>query len=108
MKRNESTAEKIAENFVPVELRSLDSKKRLTLGEKVLKLVNTHTNADQFKIYYGEDGDILLRPMVSISGKEAWVYRNPEALKRIRQGLSEAAEGKIAKVKNLKKFADSL
>ncbi|MBM3252835.1 MAG: hypothetical protein FJZ16_01100 [Candidatus Omnitrophica bacterium] len=96
------------EKFVPLGIKTIDSKNRITLGEKILKLITAQTRANEFQIFYGEEGDILLRPMVSIPSKEVWVYRNPEVFKRIRQGLTEAKEGKVEKAKDIDKFLKSL
>ncbi|MFH1857026.1 MAG: hypothetical protein ABH836_07400 [Candidatus Omnitrophota bacterium] len=97
-----------SEKFIPMGIKSLDSKNRITIGEKILKLISAQTGAEEFKIFYGEEGDILLRPMVSIPGKEAWIYRNPKVMKLLRQGLAEAGEGKTEKVKNLDNFLKDL
>jgi len=98
----------IKEKFVPVGIKTVDSKNRITIGEKVVKLITAQTGADEFQIFYGEEGDILLRPMVSIPSKEAWIYQNPKVLKLIRQGLKEAKQGKTEKVENLKEFLEEL
>jgi len=55
-------------------------------------------------VYVGEDGDILLRPVVTIPSKEAWIYENPTVLEGIRKGLFEANQGKLKKSKILKLF----
>ena len=47
--------------------RTIDSKNRITIGEKITKLISTQTEADKFQIFFNEEGDILLRPMVSIT-----------------------------------------
>ena len=33
--------------------------------------------------------------------KEAWIYKTPEILNKIKKGLKEARDGKTKKVKNL-------
>lgn len=98
----------INEKFVPVGIKTIDSKNRITIGEKIVKLITAQTGADEFQIFYGEDGDILLRPMVSIPSKEAWIYQNPNILKFIRQGLKEAKQEKTERVENLEEFLESL
>lgn len=94
--------------FVPVGIKTIDSKNRITIGERIVKLISAQTGADEFQIFYGEDGDILLRPMVSIPSKEAWIYQNPDVLKSIRQGLTEAKREKTEKVENLEEFLEDL
>jgi len=100
--------ENLNEKFISIGRKTVDSKSRITLGRKILKLITAQTGAEEFQIFYGEDGDILLRPMVSIPSKEAWIYENPKVLKAIKQGLVEAEQGKIEKVKDLDKFFDNL
>jgi len=96
------------EKFVPMGIKAIDSKNRITIGEKILKLITAQTGAEEFQIFYGEEGDILLRPMVSIPTREAWIYQNLKVLKLIRQGLAEAEQGKTEKVENLDEFLKDL
>ncbi len=96
--------ENINEKFISVDVKTLDSKKRISLGEKILKMLADKFPAKSFKVYVGEDGDILLRPVVTIPSKEAWIYENPTVLEEIRKGLSEANQGSLKKTKNLEDF----
>ena len=104
----EEVIESLPERFTAVDIKKVDSKKRINLGEKILKLVSAKNKTDAYKVFVGEDGDVLLRPIVAIPSKEAWVYQNPKVLEQIRQGLSESAEGKVTKVKDLDKFIEGL
>ncbi|MBI2363018.1 MAG: hypothetical protein HYV15_06520 [Elusimicrobia bacterium] len=76
-----------------------DSKKRI-----VLKRVRNPGKA--YRVYQNEAGQILLDPLVSIPAAEAWLYKNRGALSAVRQGLKEAAEGKLSKPKSFAKYAD--
>ena len=91
--------------FKAVDVRTVDSKNRISLGEKILRALK---KVDAFKIFIGREGDILLRPMVNVPMKEAWVYKNPKALKQIRQGLKEAKEGSAKEITDLEAFFESL
>lgn len=104
MKTNEDILNGINEEFKAVGVKSLDSKNRLNIGEKILR----HLRVDAFKVFIGEEGDILLRPVVNIPSREAWIYQNPDVLKRIQNGLKDAQEGKIKQVKNVQKFLNNL
>jgi len=104
----EETINNINGKFIPAGIRTFDSKNRITIGEKIIKLISTQAKADGFQIFYSEEGDILLRPMVSIPSKEAWIYQHPKVLESIRQGLTEVKEGKTEKVENLKEFLENL
>lgn len=104
----EGTTYNITGKFIPAGIRTFDSKNRITIGEKIVKLISARAKADGFQIFYSEEGDILLRPMVSIPSKEAWIYQNPKVLGSIRQGLAEAKQEKTEKVENLEEFLEVL
>ncbi|HRU38410.1 MAG TPA: hypothetical protein P5511_00935 [Candidatus Goldiibacteriota bacterium] len=59
---------------------------------------------DGFQVFVGKDGDILLRPSVSIPAKEAWIYKNPEVIGAIRQGLKDIREGRTIRVDDPDKY----
>jgi hypothetical protein len=98
----------VEEKFIAVGIKTVDSKNRINLGEKVLKAISSKSKADAYKVFVGKDGDILLKPVVVVPSREAWIYDNPKVLKQIRDGLSEASEGKVEKVKDLDKFFKEL
>lgn len=108
MKAKKNTVTVGNEKFIPMGIKTMDSKNRLTISERILKLVSTQTRHEEFQIFYGEEGDILLRPMVSIPARETWIYRNPKVLRLIRKGLIEADLKRIEKVENLDKFLEEL
>jgi hypothetical protein len=98
----------VKEKFMPVDTRLLDSKHRITLGGRLYRVVSSKMKIDSYQVFVGKDGDILLRPAVSIPSSEAWVYRNPGVIGKVRQGLKEAAAGKTEKVDNLEDFLNAL
>jgi hypothetical protein len=99
----------LKEEFRLFDIKNVDSKNRIGLG-KVIKLVSeiVKAKADGFEVYYGEDGDILLRPKVSIPAKEAWIYKNPKVIRKIRKGVGDLKEGRIEKVDDLDEFFKKL
>ena len=105
--RKKQTLE-VREMFMLVDTRPLDSKHRITVGGKLQKLMSGKMKIDSYQVFIGKEGDILLRPAVSVPSNEAWVYRNPEVIGKIRQGLKEAAEGKIEKADDLEGFLSDL
>lgn len=107
LKKSQEVLE-IKEKFIPVDTRPLDSKHRITLGGRLYKLLMNKMKIDSYRVFVGKEGDILLRPAVSIPSSEAWVYRNPEVIGKIRKGLEEAGEGKTEKVDDLEGFLDKL
>jgi len=99
----------IKEKFKLIGVGSLDSKKRITLKNKVIKEPPLNNmEIDAFEILVGSEGDILLRPMTNILSKELWVHQNPEALESIQRGIQNVKEGRVTKVKNLDKFFKEL
>ena len=99
---------KVDEKFVSVGIKTVDSKNRINLGEKILKIIDSKGRADAYKVFIGKEGDILLRPVITIPAREAWIYEHPEILKKIRKGLEEAGKGKTKKVNDLDKFFEEL
>lgn len=98
----------IHEEFMPYHTKPLDSKYRITLGNRLTKLIGRRMNVEAYQIFVGRNGDILLRPTVSIPSSEAWVYRNPEVSAKLRKGLEEAREGKTERVDDLDFFLEKL
>jgi hypothetical protein len=98
----------INEEFMPYHTKPLDSKYRITLGNRLARLIGKRINVEAFKIFVGKNGDILLRPTVSIPSNEAWVYRNLKVIARVRAGLEEAREGKTERVDDLDSFLENL
>lgn len=76
-----------------------DSKKRV-----VLKRVKNPGKS--YRVYQNASGQILLDPLVTIPASEAWLYKNKEALASVRQGLKEASEGKLVKMRSFAKYAN--
>lgn len=97
----------IQEKFEEFDTKTIDSKNRLNLGEKIREII-AKTKADAFQIFIGDEGDILLRPVVTIPSKEAWIYQNPNVLKRIRKGFQDAGEGRTKQIKDVKNFLKNL
>ena len=98
----------VHEEFVPYQTKPLDSKHRITLGGKLTRSIGKRMKTEAYQIYIARNGDILLRPAVSIPSSEAWVYQNPAVIGRLRTGLQEAGEGKAQRVDDLDAFFKKL
>jgi len=102
----------IGERFERVGTTRLDTKKRVTLGAifrifrraKPLNKVPIET----FETFIGSEGDILLRPRVSIPARELWVHQSPKVIESIQRGMRDIKEGRVTKVKDLDKFFKEL
>jgi len=98
--------EKDNQEFIPIDIRSIDSKNRITLGERVIKKISGQNRVNQFQVLIGQYGDILLRPLTTIPSREVWIYEKPELIGQIRKGLQEAKEGNTETIKNLDEFLE--
>ena len=99
----------VNEEFLSLDTRPLDSKHRITLGGRLLKAISQKVRkVDSYQVLLGKNGDILLRPAVSIPASEAWIYENPKVIGKIRKGLAEAGQGKMEVVRDLDAFLGNL
>jgi hypothetical protein len=69
-----------------------DAKKRVVLRNITVEEGVT------YHIYKNSIGQIVLDPQVTIPASEMWLFNNKEALALVRQGLSDAAQGKVSKI----------
>lgn len=74
----------------------MDSKYRVCLGNLLSQDERDHLSS--FRISRGKDGKIILDPLVEIPAREHWIYKNPDAMASLMQGLEEAKEGKIVEM----------
>ncbi len=81
----------ITSNFSSMGTRSVDERKRVTLGDIL-------GDSERLQIFQNAQGEILLKPVVEIPASEAWLFNNKKALAAVKRGLQQAAEGKISKL----------
>ena len=90
----------------------IDERKRLSLAKALgilkerLGELEGQFEALHFRVYVNAAGQILLDPAVSVPIREMWLYRNPIALAKVREGLSQAAGGKLHDLVSFAKYAD--
>ena len=95
MKTKQNGKIKISASYTQVDTKTVDAKHRITVGEPLAP-------GYRVQIYKNEDdGTVLLVPCVEIPAREAWLYKNPKALKSVLQGIKDAEEGRLHKL-NLK------
>jgi len=100
---------KIVEDFKRMGIARLDTKNRITLGTLLKKFKTlTRTSINDFEIFVGNNGDILLRPRTAIPTRELWVQQNPKILQSIQKGMQDVKEGRVTRVKDLDKFFEEL
>lgn len=71
--------------------RTIDERNRLTIGE-ILK------GYKRVRLYRNDSGEVLLQPIAEIPASELWLFRNPEAINEVREGLRDAAQGKVSRL----------
>jgi hypothetical protein len=76
-----------------------DSKGRIALGALA-------KGVSSFRVHQEEGGRLVLEPYAEIPAREAWLYKNPEALAMVEQGLRESAEGKIVRMGSFAQYLD--
>lgn len=76
-----------------------DSKGRIALGAFA-------KGVSSFRVHKEESGRVVLEPFVEIPERERWLYKNPEALAMVEQGLRESAEGKTVRMGSFTQYLD--
>lgn len=76
-----------------------DAKGRINLG----KLAE---GVSSFRAHRTEDGNIILEPYSEIPAREKWLFDNPQALKAVKAGLTQAAAGETSSLGSFAKYAD--
>lgn len=80
------------------EVRRVDPSGRLSLGRD--------RAGEHFDITEHPDGTLVLTPVSIIPKREAWLYKNPEAMALLQKGLSESGRGEAAFVESFAQYAE--
>ncbi len=90
----------------------IDERKRMSLA-KVLAVLAERLGdsagpleALHFRVYVNSAGQVLLDPALSVPVHEMWLYRNRDAIAKVREGLTQAAQGNLHDLGSFDKFAD--
>lgn len=67
-----------------------DSKGRISLGKLAKGFSSFQATQDSM-------GRIVLEPFTEIPAREKWLFENQAALTAVREGLDQAAQGKVRK-----------
>lgn len=76
-----------------------DAKGRITLGHLA-------DGVSRFSVAETPDHKIILEPFTEIPTHEKWLFANKTALKKVEQGLKDAAKGRISSLGGFSKFVD--
>lgn len=74
----------------------IDNKFRICLGSFLSK--EERDQFSSFRVSRQEDGTIILDPLIEISAREHWIYKNPKALASLMRGIEDAKAGRIVDV----------
>ena len=80
------------------ELRKPDAQGRIALGKEC--------RDETYSVTREPNGDIVLRPVVVLHKREAWLYANPDALASVRRGMEQAAAGDVHDRGSFASFAE--
>lgn len=75
---------------------NMDNMQRISLTRLLSK--EERQLFSSFRAYKEDDGRIILEPLIEVSAKDHWIYKNPEALSSLMRGIKEAEEGHISQV----------
>ena len=77
-----------------------DSKGRVTLGHLA-------RGVSGFAVTETQDHKIILEPYTEIPAREKWLFENKMAMKKVEQGLNDAATGRVSEKGSFAQFVDS-
>lgn len=79
----------------------LDSRRRVCLGkaaETVAEALGEDIRNLSFEVTVNAELQIVLTPLVAVPAREAWLWRNPEALASVLRGIDQAKRGELADI----------
>ena len=76
-----------------------DAKGRITLGAMA-------KGVSSYRAHQDEHGKIVLEPFTEIPLREQWLWKNPEALAAVQQGIKDAGEGKLHDLGDFTQYAN--
>ena len=76
-----------------------DSKGRISLGKRA-------KDFSGYTLKESADGSILLEPLIEISAKEGWLFKNKDLLASVQKGLKQSAAGKTKSLGSFAQFLD--
>jgi hypothetical protein len=82
---------------------NMDSSQRVSLT-RLLSEKERHLFSS-FRAHKEKDGRIILEPLIEIPAKEHWIYKNPEALTSLMQGIEDAKAGRLKNRGSFAKYA---
>ena len=98
----------LSDQFEVVGEVAVDERNRISLTKALesLKALFQSPKELRFVIHVNDVGQLLLSPVISVPLHEAWLYKNPVALAKVRRGLAQAAAGELKDRESFEKYAD--
>jgi len=87
------------QNFQQIKVSAtIDKRGRLKLGAEA--------KSKKYRVMKNRFGQILLDPVVNISERELWLWKNPEAIASLDKGIEEASDGELHDLGSFAEYAD--
>lgn len=87
-----------------VDIKKVDKRGRITISKSLEKLPD---EVEEFEIYV-KNGEIILKPLIRIPAREAWLFKDKSALNSLLKGLADMKRGELTEVDKLDKFLKEL
>lgn len=75
------------------EIKHLDSRNRAVFPPEIADLLK-----GGFDLAQNQKGEIKVIPMARVPAEEAWIYKNPEILKKIDRGMADSKAGRVKEI----------
>lgn len=87
-----------------VDIKKVDKRGRITISKSLEKLPD---DVEEFEIYV-KNGEIILKPLIRIPAREAWLFKDKSALNSLLKGLADMKRGELTEIDKLDKFLKEL
>ncbi|MCK4421175.1 hypothetical protein KAW48_05195 [candidate division WOR-3 bacterium] len=87
-----------------VDIKKVDKRGRITISKSLEKLPD---EVEEFEIYV-KNGEIILKPLIRIPAREAWLFKDKSALNSLLKGLADMKRGELTEIDKLDKFLKEL
>ncbi len=78
---------------VMAKIKHLDGRNRAVFPRKIASILK-----DGFDLVQNQKGEIKIIPMIRVPVEEAWIYENPQILKKIDKGMAQSKTNKVRKI----------
>ena len=75
------------------EIKHLDNRNRAVFPPQIVDLLK-----GGFDLAQNQKGEIKVIPMTRVPSREAWIYKNPEILRKIDKGMADSKADRVKKI----------